>query len=162
MVENEMVVTLSGLRKLEAELEFLKTVKRKEVAARVREAVALGGAWENPEYEASKNEQAFVEGRIRTLENVLRHARIIDGDKIATDRVRVGHRVRLKDLDTGEEVEYMIVGSAESDPSANRISNRSPVARAILGKKVGEVVTVEAPVGKLRFKILGIRISQVF
>lgn len=155
--QDEFVLTPEGARRLKEELEYLRTVKRKEVTQRIRESLDFGDAWENPEYEAAKAEQAFVEGRIAELEKMLRSARVIEADRTAAggeqDRVRVGSRVRLLDLESGEHEEYTIVGSAEADPGQNRISNRSPVAQALLGHRVGEVVTVEAPGGLIRYRI---------
>lgn len=155
--QDEVVLTPEGARRLKEELEYLRTVKRKEVTQRIRESLDFGDAWENPEYEAAKAEQAFVEGRIAELEKMLRSARVIDADRAAgaadRDRVKVGCRVRLVDLESGQQEEYLIVGSAEADPAQNRISNRSPVAQALLGHRVGEVVVVEAPGGIIRYRI---------
>ena len=156
MAEREIFLTLAGLRKLEADLAYLREVKRKEAAVVMRDALWTGGTWENPDYEASKMELAIIEGRIRTLENLMRNAQVIDGRKMATDQVRMGHQVRLHDVNTGEELEFMIVGTVEADPSANRISHRSPVAQAILGRKAGEVVMVQVPAGQLVYKIVSI------
>lgn len=155
--QEEVVLTPEGARRLREELHYLRTVKRKEVTQKIRESLDFGDAWENPEYEAAKSEQAFVEGRIAELERTLRSAKVIDADGLghpADDRtVRVGSRVRLVDLESGEEETYTIVGTAEADPAQNRISNRSPVAQALLGRSVGDVVAVEAPAGTLRYRI---------
>ena len=156
MSEKEVLLTPDGLAKLEKELEYLKTVKRREVAARIRQALEFGDISENSEYDDAKNEQAFTEGRIASLEKMLRNARVIDEDKVGTDIVTLGARVRLKDLDSGAEFEYTIVGSAEADPAASRISNESPVGKAVMGQKVGAVVEVNAPAGVLRYEIVGI------
>lgn len=156
MADKEVLLTPDGLSKLEKELDHLKTVKRREVAARIKQALEFGDISENSEYDDAKNEQAFVEGRIATLEKMLRNARVIDQDEVDTDTVTVGSKVRLKDLESGQEYEYTLVGSAEADPGAARISNESPVGRAILGKKVGTVVEVDAPAGTLRYEILSI------
>lgn len=156
MPEKEVLLTPEGLAKLEKELEHLKTVKRREVAARIKQALEFGDISENSEYDDAKNEQAFVEGRIATLEKTLRNARVIDEETIDTRVVAVGAKVRLKDLEYGDEFEYVIVGSAEADPAAARISNESPVGQAIIGKKAGVVVEVEAPAGILKYKILEI------
>ena len=155
MSDKEVLLTPDGLSKLEKELDHLKTVKRREVAARIKQALEFGDISENSEYDDAKNEQAFIEGRIAALEKMLRNARVIDRDEIGTDVVTVGCTVRLKDLDLGEEVEYTLVGSAEAIPSF-RISNESPVGRAIMGQKVGAVVEVEAPAGTLRYQIVKI------
>jgi transcription elongation factor GreA len=156
MADKEVLLTPDGLSKLEKELDHLKTVKRREVAARIKQALEFGDISENSEYDDAKNEQAFVEGRIATLEKMLRNARVIDQDEVDTDTVTVGSKVRLKDLESGQEYEYTLVGSAEADPAEARISNESPVGRAILGKKVGAVVEVDAPAGTLRYEIVSI------
>ena len=159
--QDELVLTPEGARRLREELEYLRTVKRKEVTQRIRESLDFGDAWENPEYEATKAEQAFVEGRIAELEKMLRSARVIEADGLreAGERgqVQLGSRVRLLELESGEEEEYTIVGSAEAAPEHNRISNRSPVAQALLGRKVGDVVTVETPGGVVRYRIEEVR-----
>ncbi|WP_126424743.1 transcription elongation factor GreA [Brevibacillus marinus] len=156
MSEKEVILTPEGLAKLEQELEDLKTVKRKEVAARIKEAISYGDISENSEYEEAKNEQAFIEGRILTLEKMLRNARIITNEDVDTGIVSVGATVRLKDLEFGDIVEYTIVGSAESDPLNNKISNESPVGQALLGRKKGEIVDVQVPAGVIKYEILDI------
>jgi transcription elongation factor GreA len=158
MSEKEVILTPEGLEKLEQELEELKTVKRKEVAARIKEAISYGDISENSEYEEAKNEQAFIEGRILTLEKMLRNARIITNDDVDTGMVSVGSRVKVKDLETGEIVEFTIVGSAESDPMNNRISNESPVGQALLGKAKGAIVDVQVPAGVIQYEILEINL----
>lgn len=157
MPEKEVLLTGDGVKKLEEELHYLKSVKRREIAERIRQAIEFGDISENSEYEEAKNEQAFVEGRIITLEKMLRNARIIDTSETPTDTVSIGATVLLKDLEYGDEIEYTIVGSAEADPTANKISNESPVGRAILGQKVGAVVEVKVPAGILKYQILNIR-----
>lgn len=157
MPEKEVLLTEDGVKKLEEELHFLKSVKRREVAERIRTAIDFGDISENSEYEEAKNEQAFIEGRIITLEKMLRRARIIDTSKMPSDAVVVGSTVLLKDLEYGDEIEYKIVGSAEADPAANKISNESPVGKAILGKAVGEIVEVKVPAGTLKYQIMKIR-----
>jgi len=156
MNEKEVILTLDGLKKLEQELEQLKSVKRREVAERIKQAIEFGDISENSEYEDAKNEQAFIEGRILTLEKMLRNARIIDDVDIQTDIVSVGSTVLIKDLEFNDEIEYTIVGSAEADPTNNKISNESPVGKAILGKKKGSIVEVTVPAGTLKYKILNI------
>lgn len=158
MSEKEVILTPEGLAKLEQELEDLKTVKRKEVAARIKEAISFGDISENSEYEEAKNEQAFIEGRILTLEKMLRNARIITNEDVDTGVVSVGSRVRLKDLEFGDVVDYTIVGSAESDPMNNKISNESPVGQALLGKAKGSVVDVNVPAGTIQYEILDINL----
>lgn len=157
MSEKEVILTADGLKKLEEELEYLKSVKRREVAERIKVAIGYGDISENSEYEDAKNEQAFIEGRIITLEKMLRNARIINDDEIDTDVVSIGSKVSLEDVEFGDTVEYTIVGTAESDPSANKISNESPVGKAILGKQQGAVVDVNVPAGVIQYKIIDIK-----
>jgi transcription elongation factor GreA len=157
MTDKEVILTPEGLQKLEEELEHLKSVKRREVAERIKVAISYGDISENSEYEDAKNEQAFIEGRIMTLEKMLRNARIIQEDEVNTDVVSIGSTVRLRDIEFDEEVEYTIVGSAEADPASNKISNESPVGRALLGKKVGSIVDVQVPAGTIQFQILNIK-----
>ncbi len=156
MIEKEYLLTEEGLKQKEAELEYLKTVKRREVAARIKQALEFGDISENSEYDDAKNEQAFIEGRIATLEKVLRNAKIIDSDEYSEDVVGMGQKVKLKDLETGVEEEYQLVSSAESDPTNNKISNESPVGKAILGKKIGSVVDVQVPIGVIQYEILSV------
>ena len=151
MVEQEYL-TPEGLKKLEEELEYLKTVRRAEVAERLHNAMAEGEVEENPEYEDAKNEQAFVEGRILELEAILANAVVIE-NKGPANEVRLGSRVTIVDLETGDKEQYLIVGSAEADPLNGRISHESPVGRALLGHKVNDVVVVQAPQGQLKFKV---------
>ena len=156
MARKEVVLTQEGLRKMEEELEYLKSVKRREIAARIKQAIDFGDICENSEYDEAKNEQAFVEGRIATFEEKLRNAKLIDEVDISTEVVSIGSKVKLKDLDTGDVFEYMIVGSAEADPVENKISNESPVGSALLGEKKGSVVEVLVPAGTIRYEILDI------
>jgi transcription elongation factor GreA len=157
MAEKEVLLTPEGLQKLEDELETLKSVKRREVAERIKLAISYGDISENSEYEDAKNEQAFVEGRIMTLEKMLRNARIIHEDDVTTDVVSIGATVLLKDIEFDEEIAYTIVGSAEADPASNKISNESPVGRALLGKSSGSMVEVAVPAGTIQFQILNIK-----
>jgi transcription elongation factor GreA len=157
MVEKEVILTPEGLRKLEDELEHLKSVKRKEVAERIKVAISYGDISENSEYDDAKNEQAFIEGRIITLEKMLRNARVIQEDEVDTESVSIGSTVILKDIEFDDEVEYTIVGSAESNPSANRISNESPVGQALLGKSKGSLIEVNVPAGVIQYEILDIK-----
>jgi transcription elongation factor GreA len=157
MPEKEVLLTPEGLKNLEEELETIKSVKRREVAERIKLAISYGDISENSEYEDAKNEQAFVEGRILTLEKMLRNARIIQDDEVDTELVSIGATVQLKDLEFDEDVEYTIVGSAEADPAKNKISNESPVGRALLGKAVGSVVDVAVPSGTIQFRVLNIK-----
>lgn len=156
MTDKEVILTPSGLRRLEEELEYLKSVKRREVAERIKIAISYGDISENSEYEDAKNEQAFIEGRIITLEKMLRNAKIINEDEVNTDVVSIGSTVKLKDIEFNETVEYTIVGSAESDPMANLISNESPVGKALLGKQIGATVDVAVPAGVIKYEILDI------
>ncbi|MDR7523174.1 MAG: transcription elongation factor GreA [Armatimonadota bacterium] len=154
--EKETILTESGLRRLEEELEYLKGTRRKEIAERIKQAKAFGDLFENAEYDDAKNEQAFVEGRILQIEQMLRNARIIDNNAAASDVVAVGSTVRLRDLAGGGEISLTIVGSAEADPLRDRISNESPVGQALIGRKQGETVTVRVPDGILKYTILEI------
>jgi transcription elongation factor GreA len=151
------VMTYEGVKKLEEELEYLKTVKRKEITEKIKVALSFGDLSENSEYDEAKNEQAFVEGRIAQLENMLKNAAIVDENEIPTDVVSIGSIVKLKDYEFDEEVEYIIVGSAEADPINNKISNESPVGRGLIGKKVGDVVEIQVPNGVSKYEVLGIR-----
>ena len=155
MAEKEVLLTPEGLQKLEEELEYLKRVRRREVAARIKQALEFGDISENSEYDDAKNEQAFVEGRILQLEKILSSARLVSGNN-KTDVITVGSRVRLRDLDSGQEVEYSIGGSAEADPAQFRISNESPVGRALVGQRAGQEVTIQVPAGTLRYKVLAV------
>ena len=156
MKEKEVILTLAGLKNLEEELEQLKTVRRREIAARIKQAIEFGDISENSEYEDAKNEQAFIEGRILTLEKMLRNAKIIDDENIDIEEVHIGSKVLLKDLEFGDEFEYTIVGSVEADPNASKISNESPVGKAILGKPKGSIVEVNVPAGMLKYQIMDI------
>jgi len=156
MKEKEVILTVDGLKKLEDELGQLKSVKRREVAERIKQAIEFGDISENSEYEDAKNEQAFIEGRILTLEKMLRNAKIIDDENLGTEVVSIGSTVKLKDLEYGDEFEYTVVGSVEADPGASKISNESPVGKAILGQTKGNVVEVTVPAGQLKYQILDI------
>ena len=156
MIEKEVMLTVQGLKKLEVELGILKSVKRREVAERIKQAIEFGDISENSEYEDAKNEQAFIEWRILTLEKMLRNAKIIDDENLDTKLVSIGSTVMLKDLERGEEVKYTIVGSVEANPDGNKISNVSPVGKAILGQAKGCVVEVNVPAGNLKYQIMDI------
>jgi transcription elongation factor GreA len=153
----EVILTPEGYEKLKSEIDFLRNEKRREIAERIRVAREFGDIAENAEYDDAKNEQALLEHRIATLEERLLNARVIEADEVSTDVVSIGSRVKLKDIDANETVEYHIVGSAEADPGANKLSNESPVGKAIIGHKKGETVEVAAPRGSLKFKILDIK-----
>lgn len=153
----EVILTPEGHEKLKHEIEYLSSHKRREVAERIRVAREFGDISENAEYDDAKNEQAMLEHKIAQLEDRLLSARVIDAGDVDTSVVSIGATVRLKDMDANETVEYQIVGSAEANPSEQKLSNESPVGRAIIGKKKGEVVEVAAPRGSLKFKILDIK-----
>ena len=157
MVEKQELLTQEGYNKLEEELEYLKAVKRKEVAERLKVAISFGDLSENAEYDEAKNEQAKLEEQILKLDEKLRKAVILDESQIDLDIVMVGSIVKLYDFDFDEEIEYSIVGSAEADPFEGKISNESPVGKALLGARVGEVVEVQVPDGANKFKVLDIR-----
>ncbi len=151
------IMTYEGVKKLEQELEHLKTVRRKDITEKIKVALGYGDLSENSEYDEAKNEQAFVEGRILQLENMLKNASVIDESEITTDAVSVGSIVKVKDYEFDEEVEYTIVGSAEADPMEFKISNESPVGSSLVGKKVGEIIEVNVPEGVSKFEVLNIR-----
>ncbi len=153
----EVILTPEGFKKLKAEIEHLSTTKRREVADRIRVAREFGDIAENAEYDDAKNEQMLLEHRIATLEERLKAARVIEKKEITTDVVSVGSRVKLRDMDAKKTEEYHIVGSAEANPDEHKLSNESPVGKAIIGKKKGEVVEVAAPRGALKFKIMEIK-----
>ena len=153
----EVILTAEGYEKLKKEIEVLQTEKRREVAERIRVAREFGDIAENAEYDDAKNEQALLEHKIAQLEERLLSARVITKKEISKDSVSVGSRVRLRDVAAQKTFEYHIVGSAEANPAENKLSNESPVGKAILGKKKGETVEVTAPRGKLKFKILEIK-----
>jgi len=153
----EVILTPEGFEKLKQEIEQLSTVKRREVAERIRIAREFGDIAENAEYDDAKNEQMLLEHRIATLEERLRDARVISKKDIAKDVVSIGSKVKLRDVAAKETVEYHIVGSAESNPAEHKLSNESPVGKAIIGHKKGETVEVSTPRGALKFKILEIK-----
>lgn len=152
----QVILTLEGVRKLEEELEYLKSVKRIEVADRIKQAISFGDLSENAEYDEAKNEQAFMEGRIHNIETALRNATIVDESSIPTDVVGVGSLVRVLALEDDEEEEYSIVGTNEVDASKGKISNESPIGVALMGHVVGDTVKVEAPGGAFEMRILSI------
>jgi transcription elongation factor GreA len=146
----DVILTPDGLAKLKADLEYLQTDKRREVAARIKEAREFGDIMENSEYDDAKNEQAMLEAKIAQLEEKLRSASVIDSTDLGTDEVRVGSVVHVKDEKTGKSVKYSIVGSAEANPAENRLSNESPVGKALIGHKRNQVVEVSVPRGPKR------------
>ena len=157
MEEKDVILTQEGFNNLEKELEYLKTEKRVEIAERIKVALGFGDLSENSEYDEAKNAQSENEIKIAELENKLRHAKIIDEKEIDTKTVQIGNTVQLHDIEFDEEVEYTIVGSTEVNLAENRISNESPLGRALLGAKKGATVDVEAPAGIIQYKILSIK-----
>ncbi|MGO4887371.1 transcription elongation factor GreA [Anaerobacillus sp. MEB173] len=155
--EKKFYMTADGKAKLNEELEYLKTEKRKEVVERIKIARSFGDLSENSEYDSAKEEQAFVEGRISTLEKMIRNAVIIQDDETNTNTVAIGKAVKFIELPDGEEEEYTIVGSAEADPSQGKISNDSPMAQSLLGKSVGDQVSVQTPGGEMKVQILEVK-----
>ena len=149
-MSKDVILTPEGLQKLKVELEDLQTVRRREVAERIKEAREFGDISENSEYDDAKNEQAMLEQRIAALEEKVRSAQVIDASELSTDVVRVGVTVNIKDEKTGDSDKYTIVGSAEANPGEKKLSNESPVGKALLGHKRGDTVDVSLPSGKKR------------
>ncbi len=150
-------MTVEGLKKMEDDLEYLKTTRRKEVAARIKQAIEFGDISENSEYEDAKNEQAFIEGQILNYEKMLTNARVIDDSNVSVEKVSEYSTVTVLNLDTGEPLTFQIVGSVEARPFEQKISNESPVGKALLGHKAGSEVEVQAPAGMIRYRILSIQ-----
>ena len=155
-MSEEILLTKEGYDKVVSELEDLVTVKRKEVAERIKEAISYGDISENSEYDSAKNEQAELEDRINKLENMVRKAKIIDESDISNDRVSVGLKVKVIEEESGEEAEYVIVGSTEADPFEGKISNESALGNALLGKKKGDQAEIQVPDGSFRYRIADI------
>ena len=151
-----VILTDDGLKKYELELEDLKTRGRKDIADKIKVALSFGDLSENSEYDEAKNEQAKLEARIVQIETMLKNAKVIDEEDISTDKIDIGSKVTLRDVAEKKDETYKIVGSAEADPKNGMISDESPIGRAILGKKVNATVTVEAPMGELKYKIIEI------
>lgn len=156
MTEKVYPMTLEGKQKLEKELNELKSVKRKEVVERIKIARGFGDLSENSEYESAKDEQAFIEGRISTVENMLQNAQIIDSSNSKEGEVTLGRSVIFKELPNGIEEEYTIVGKAEADPFSGKISNESPIAQALLGKTIGDKVHIDTPGGSMEVEITNV------
>lgn len=152
----QITLTQAGLEKLEKELEYLRSTKRKEVSEKIKQALSFGDLSENSEYDEAKNEQAQVEMRIVELEKTLKLAKVIDESAVSTNVVSLGTIVKVLDMEFDEELEYSIVGSTEANPKDNKISDESPVGAGLLGAKVGDVVDVAVPSGTLQFKIISI------
>ena len=156
MAEKKKILTYAGLKALEDELENLKVVRRKEVAAKIKEAREQGDLSENAEYDAAKDEQRDIETRIEEIEKILKNAEVVVEDEVDLDKVSVGCLVALYDKEFDEEVEYKIVGSTEANSLAGKISNESPLGKALIGKMVGDEVEVEAQAGVIEYKVLRI------
>jgi len=156
-VHKEVILTKEGYDKLVEELSDLVSRRRKEVAQRIKESIEFGDLSENSEYDDAKNEQAFVEGRITEINEILNEAKVVEGGNGRRKTVDIGCHVKLKDLETGEACEYRIVGSVEADPGDHKISNESPVGQAIMGKKTGQTVEVKVPRGTLQYQIVSIK-----
>ncbi len=150
------ILTYAGLKQLEDELHDLKVVKRKEVAEKIKEAREQGDLSENAEYDAAKDEQRDIEARIEELENILKNAEVVDEEEVDFDKINVGCKVRLFDVDMDEEITYSIVGSTEANSLSGKISNESPVGRALIGARVGDSVMVETPAGEFEYRVLAI------
>ncbi|MCM3134282.1 transcription elongation factor GreA [Paenibacillus polysaccharolyticus] len=158
MANDEVILTQEGLEKLEEELKELKTVKRKELAERLKLAISYGDLKENSEYHSAKDDQAFMETRILILEKMLTKARVISSDNIDSSQVSIGSTVLLNDLEFAEKIEYQLVGPAEADVSNNKISYESPLGKELMGKEVGSVIHVNAPMGVIKYELLEIKI----
>lgn len=150
-------ITYEGLKKLEAELEELKTVRRKDVAQKIKEARELGDLSENAEYDAAKDEQRDIEARIEEIEKILKNVEVVDEDEVDLSKVSIGCKIKLKDLEFDDEFEFKIVGSTEANSLKGKISNESPVGKAVEGRKVGDIVEVEAQDGIIKYQILEIQ-----
>jgi len=155
--KEEVILTKEGLAKLQAELDDLKYVKRKELAARIKLAISYGDLKENSEYHSAKNDQSFMETRIIILEKMLNHAKVVDSDQLDNTTVRVGSVVILNDIEFNEQMEYQIVGPAEADVLENKISYESPLGKELVGKTVGSIISVDAPMGVVKYELLEIK-----
>ncbi len=158
-MEKKNIMTYEGLKKLEDELEELKVVKRKEVSQKIKEAREQGDLSENAEYDAAKDEQRDIEARIEQIEKILKNAEVVVEEEVDLDKISIGCKVRILDEEFNEELEYKIVGSTEANSLKGKISNESPVGKALIGRKVGDEVTVETQVGELKYKVLEIQRS---
>ncbi len=155
--EKRNILTREGLEKYESELNDLKVVKRKEVAQKIKEAREQGDLSENAEYDAAKDEQRDIEARIEELEKILKNAEVVDDDEVDSEKVSIGCTVKIKDMELNETMEYKIVGSTEANSLKGKISNESPVGRALIGKKKGASVEVETPAGIIKYKVVEIQ-----
>ncbi|MBR6664154.1 MAG: transcription elongation factor GreA [Lachnospiraceae bacterium] len=155
--EKKNILTYEGLMKYESELEHLKVVKRQEVAQKIKEAREQGDLSENAEYDAAKDEQRDIEARIEELEKILKNAEVVDEDEVDLDKINIGCMVKILDIEFNEELEYKIVGSTEANSLKGKISNESPVGKALMGQKVGATVSVDTQAGVISYKVLEIR-----
>ena len=157
MREKKNILTYEGLKKYEEELQELKVVKRQEVAQKIKEAREQGDLSENAEYDAAKDEQRDIEARIEELEKILKNAEVVDEDEVDLDKINIGCRVKILDVEFNEELEYKIVGSTEANSLKGKISNESPVGKALIGRKTGEDVVVETQAGAFTYRVLEIQ-----
>ncbi|MGN7414751.1 transcription elongation factor GreA [Paenibacillus sp. SAF-068] len=158
MANEEVILTQEGLEKLEDELRELKTVKRKELAERLKLAISYGDLKENSEYHSAKDDQAFMETRILIVEKMLKNAKVITSENMDANKVGVGSTVLLDDIEFAEKIEYKLVGPAEADVADNKISYESPLGKELMGKEVGSVIHVNAPMGVIKYELLEIRV----
>ena len=159
-MEDAVILTQEGLDNLKEELVNLKTVRRKEVAERLKQAIDFGDLSENSEYDDAKNEQAFIEGRIQTIEATIRKAKVIEESASTMGVINIGSYVTVRDMEFDETEEYRMVGTSEADPMHNKISNESPLGKALLGKREGQVVDVEAPAGVLQYEVIRVSLEK--
>lgn len=159
-MDEAVILTREGLENLKEELVNLKTVRRKEVAERLKQAIDFGDLSENSEYDDAKNEQAFIEGRIQTLEATIHKAKVIEDENISSGVINIGSYVTVRDVEFDDVEEYRIVGTSEADPMQNKISNESPLGAALLGKHQGQTIKVEAPVGILEYEVISVSLDK--
>lgn len=152
----QTILTQEGLNKLEQELEYLKTVKRRDIAEKIKIAMSFGDLSENSEYDEAKNEQGIVETRIKEIEDTLMNVEILDEESLTTEQIQIGNKIKLKNTESGKEMNLYIVGSKEVDMKAGKISDESPIGSACIGHKVGDIITAEAPIGTVSYEILEI------
>jgi len=155
--KEELILTAEGLQKIEDELMELKTVKRKELSERLKVAISYGDLKENSEYHSAKDDQAFMETRILQLERMLKIARVVDASNLSSNQVSVGSLVILNDIEFNEKIEYRVVGPAEADVADNKISYESPLGKGLMGKKIGDTINVDAPMGVIKYELLEIK-----
>ena len=160
MAAKQIMLTAEDVKKYEEELEFLKTEKRKEIAEKIKVARSYGDLSENSEYDDAKNEQAFIEGRIQTLEATIHKAKVIEDENISSGVINIGSYVTVRDVEFDDVEEYRIVGTSEADPMQNKISNESPLGAALLGKRQGQTIKVEAPVGTLEYEVISVSLDK--